>query len=181
MSSCRAIVLLLLLLAGAGPDSSPLCAATPTEPPSVSAKQAPTNPFPKTTEPSEGAYWLEDNTAAAHDQSNFMQEVTHLLLSLGIILLLILGAAWLLKRLLRQRMEQINSTSRIKIIERRALSPKSTLYLLQCQEGPPFLIAEGANGVFPLGLSPEKGRQPVGSAFEVVSSGRLEETKDEEA
>lgn len=89
---------------------------------------------------------------------SFFDEMMHMFLILGGILVAMLVVAWSLKRLLNTRMEQINADSQIKIIEKRHLSPKSILYLVELQ-GKRYLLGEGPQGVVSLGdvkLPPQK-------------------------
>lgn len=75
-----------------------------------------------------------------------MTELLSMLATLGLVIGLILIAAWFLKRFANARLEQVNNTSAIKVTERRSLSPKTVLYLLEL-EGKAILIAESHNGV----------------------------------
>ena len=88
--------------------------------------------------------------------------------TLGLIISLILIVAWFLKRMLNSRQEQANATSLIKVIERRSLSPKTAIYLLEI-EGKSVLISESHNGVTHLTdyNTPEEKEetQPLPSAF----------------
>jgi flagellar biogenesis protein FliO len=76
----------------------------------------------------------------------FLIELLGMLATLGFIIALILIAAWFLKRLVNTRLEQANTQSAIKIIERRTLSPKSMLYLFEVG-GKTIFAAESQNGV----------------------------------
>ena len=80
------------------------------------------------------------------DTSRFLSEFMNMLATLGLVLCFILIAAWFLKRMLNTRMEQANVSSLIKVIERRALSPKTAIYLLEIQ-GKTLIISETAHGV----------------------------------
>ena len=89
---------------------------------------------------------------------SFFDEMMNMFLILGGILAAMIVVAWSLKRLLNTRMEQMNADSQIKIIEKRHLSPKSILYLVELQ-GKGYLLGEGAQGVVSLGevqLPPQK-------------------------
>lgn len=102
---------------------------------------------------------LNETSPLTTDQSNennrFFHEFFNMLLTLGLIILIILVVGWLLKRLLNTRIQQMNTSSLIKILERRSLSPKSTLYLLNIQ-GKEIAIAETQQGITLLGeLSPK--------------------------
>ena len=76
----------------------------------------------------------------------FYAEFINMLASLGLIIALIFIVAWFLKRLANTRLTQANSTSVIRIIEKRVISPKTALYLLEI-EGTGLLIAESVSGV----------------------------------
>jgi len=51
--------------------------------------------------------------------------------------------------MLNSRIQQINTTSLIKIIERRALTPKSSIYILEIRDRE-IAIAESAHGIIKL-------------------------------
>jgi len=78
--------------------------------------------------------------------NKFLSDFLNMLATLGLIIALIFIIAWFLKRFTNTRLEQANVTSNIKIIEKRVLSPKSVLYLLEV-EGTGYLISESVNGV----------------------------------
>lgn len=80
----------------------------------------------------------------------FYQEFLHMLTVLGLILLVLLGVTWFLKRMLNVRVQQINATSPIKVIEKRALTPKTAIYVLEIYDKR-IAIAESHNGVTSLG------------------------------
>jgi flagellar biogenesis protein FliO len=78
--------------------------------------------------------------------SRFFQEFLNMLFYLGIIVLFIFIFMWVLKRLMNVRVEQINQTSAIKILERRSLTPKTTVYVLEVL-GKAIAIADSVDGV----------------------------------
>lgn len=80
------------------------------------------------------------------ETNRFLSEFLSMLTTLGLLISLILLIAWFLKRMVNSRQEQVNTTSIIKIIERRSLSPKSVIYLLEV-EGKSLVVAESQNGV----------------------------------
>lgn len=84
--------------------------------------------------------------APAADNSRFWSEVVNMMATLGLIISLILIAAWFLKRMLNTKQEIENTTSIIKVIEKRGLSPKTVVYLLEI-EGKSVVVAESQNGV----------------------------------
>lgn len=99
---------------------------------------------PKTYEP---VFPLQDLIKEPPKENDkFFAEFINMLATLGLIIGLILIVAWFLKRLVNTRIEQANSNSSIKILERRNLSPKSILYLLEI-EGTAYLVAESVNGI----------------------------------
>jgi flagellar biogenesis protein FliO len=85
--------------------------------------------------------------------SRFFQEFLSMLFSVGIILGAIFVLMWVLRRMMNARMEQVNLKSSIKIIERRPLSPKTTIYILEIH-GKAVTIADSHNGVALLSQSP---------------------------
>jgi flagellar biogenesis protein FliO len=89
----------------------------------------------------------------------FFYQFLNMLFSLGTILVLIFIISWLLKRFLNTRLQQLNTSSLIKIIERRSLTPKTTLYVLEIN-GKDIAIAESTNGITLLSHSFE---QPLAS------------------
>jgi flagellar protein FliO/FliZ len=80
------------------------------------------------------------------DTNRFLSEFISMVATLGLIISLILIVAWFLKRMVNTRQEQANETSIIKLIERRSLSPKTAIYLLEI-EGKSLVIAESPSGV----------------------------------
>lgn len=80
-----------------------------------------------------------------------------LLTLLGLILLIIL-TVWMMRRLSSGRLARGNTTQAVKILEKRPLSPKSMLYLLEV-DGKRILISESQLEVRP--LSEEKTTAPV--------------------
>lgn len=78
--------------------------------------------------------------------SRFFQEFVSMLFSLGIILGAIFFLMWILRKMMNTRMEQVNLTSPIKVLERRPLSPKTTIYILSIY-GKAVTIADSHNGV----------------------------------
>lgn len=73
-------------------------------------------------------------------------EFTKLAFMLGLIIAFMLMIMWFLKRLFNTRVEQMNLTSLIKILERRTLSPKTSLYIVEVNDRR-IVFAESHNGV----------------------------------
>lgn len=79
----------------------------------------------------------------------FIGEFFYMLLMLGLLISLVMFTSWFLKRMLHSRIEQMNSSSTIKVLEKRSLSQKTHLYLIE-HEGKSLLIAETPTHVVPL-------------------------------
>ncbi|KIC73963.1 hypothetical protein DB42_BN00260 [Neochlamydia sp. EPS4] len=88
---------------------------------------------------------IDDNEGA-----RFFHELINMLTTLGLIVAVVLIASWMIKRLLRGKIHQLNATSLIKVIEYRSLTPKTAVYLLEIK-GKGIIIAESVNGVTHLG------------------------------
>jgi len=95
----------------------------------------------------------------------FYSEFINMLASLGLIIALIFIVAWFLKRLANTRLTQVNNSSSIRIIEKRIISPKTSLFLLDI-EGTTVFIAESANGVTRLAEFSTKEEAKQSSSFE---------------
>jgi len=76
-----------------------------------------------------------------------------MLFVLGLIVFLLIACAWFLKRFMATRVEQMNKSNAIKILERRTLSQKALLYLVEVH-GKQILIGESASGINCLGDVP---------------------------
>ena len=105
------------------------------------------------TQPEQIPSFAEEPKNGEEGDSRFFQEFLSMLFSVGIILGAIFVLMWILKRMMNARMEQVNLKSSIKIIERRPLSPKTTIYILEIH-GKTVTIADSHNGVALLSQSP---------------------------
>ncbi len=91
------------------------------------------------------------------DSDTFQSKFMNMLFLLGLLIGFMLLASWILKKMTKTRVTQLNQASSIKVLETRYLSPRSTLYLLDVQ-GQTLLIAESPMGVAQLaslGTTPE--------------------------
>jgi len=137
--------------------------------PSVSPQQevnAKSQTLKKNDDFSKPSYW-ENNDLNQPIEPRFFQEFIRMLFALGFIIVLIFVAAWIFKRILNQRLKQINITSEIKILERRSLSPKTSVYLLEVM-GKGVLIGESPAGIQRLGdiaLSPQEKHVSFGDIY----------------
>ena len=78
--------------------------------------------------------------------SRFQEEFIKMLLTLGALLILLVGTTWYLKKMTRSRHIQFNQASSIKIIEQRPLSNKTMLYWVEI-DGKEIMIAESTASV----------------------------------
>lgn len=84
---------------------------------------------------------------------SFFTEMLNMFFVLGFIVAAMFLVAWVLKKMLNTRLQQMNTTSTIKVLERRSLSPKSAIYLLDVH-GKGIVIAETPNGITSLAEIP---------------------------
>jgi flagellar biogenesis protein FliO len=82
--------------------------------------------------------------------SKFMDEMLNMFVVLGGIVAVMFAVSWVLKKLLKTKMQQMNQTSGIKILERRALNPKAHIYLLEIH-GRGFIVGESPQGIYGIG------------------------------
>ena len=126
---------------------------------------------------SEYAFPLEEILPRKVEQGDrFFSEFVKMLGILGLILGLILLMAWVLKKVMNTRIQQINTTSPIKVLESRTLSPKSAIYLLEIQ-GREIAVAESLNGVTFLGEFPQVAESSEDLARNPVSFSKILEEK----
>lgn len=93
--------------------------------------------------------FLVEEAQPAGKEDNFTRDLVQMVITLGIITAIIFMMTWFLKRMLNTRIQQMNVSSGIKILERRALTPKSSLYLLDVK-GKGMVVAESTNGLVKL-------------------------------
>ncbi len=85
-----------------------------------------------------------------HEEGDsFITKFVNMLATLGLMLGAVLVMAWFLKRLNQNRLSQVNETNVIKIIDKRALSPKAIIYLIQVEQKK-IVLVESAQGVIKL-------------------------------
>lgn len=78
-------------------------------------------------------------------QMSYWKEFSRMMMILGCILGVVLILAWLLRGFLNKRVQLANESNLIKILERRNLSQKSMIYLIEVH-GKQFLIGDSAAG-----------------------------------
>ncbi len=118
-----------LTLCGAPSDPAPI-KATPVE---ETVRATPLTPEPSPP--------IQEPTQIADKLPSYEHAFIKMLLSLGALLVLIFLTVWALKRLSSGRLKFMNNALAIKILEKRSLSPKSVLYLVEVS-GKKVLIAE---------------------------------------
>ena len=67
--------------------------------------------------------------------------VLKIFLNIGVLIALLFATYWFLKRIIQARQERGKGTEAIRILEKRMISPKSILYLVEV-EGKKVLLAE---------------------------------------
>ncbi|MCH9625053.1 MAG: hypothetical protein S4CHLAM123_02200 [Chlamydiales bacterium] len=77
---------------------------------------------------------------------NFMGEFVNMLLTLGFIMVMIFATVFFLKKYMRSRVQTLNKSNGIKILERRPLNNKSSLYLVDIL-GKGVVISESQAGI----------------------------------
>lgn len=77
---------------------------------------------------------------------SYWGQFVNMLLTLGFILLLIFVSVYVLKRLMRSRIQHLNRSTGIKILERRSINSKCCLYLIDVL-GKGVVIAETPAGI----------------------------------
>lgn len=148
---CRAkIHILLLFVAMFAVIAQPALCFSETETPAPTSISTP----PENNKDLSPVFPFEDLIPKPVPQDDrFFTELLNMLATLGLILALILFAAWFLKRMMTSRLNQINTSNSIKIVERRVLSQKTMLYVIE-YENINVLIAESQNGVAKLAELP---------------------------
>lgn len=80
------------------------------------------------------------------ETSRFMGEFFKMLLVLGAMVAVLLFVSWYLKRLTGAKYERINDASLIKVVEKRALAPRTNVYILDV-EGHTIVMGETPHGL----------------------------------
>lgn len=87
------------------------------------------------------------------ETSRFFFEFMKMLGVLGMMIVVLLGISWYVKRMANQKVSKVNEESIIKIIDSRSLSTRSIIYLIEI-EGKSIVVGETPNGL--VRLSDEK-------------------------
>jgi len=89
---------------------------------------------------------INEITAKEGQSYNYWSEFVNMLVTLAFVLILIFATVWLLKKIMRSRFQTMNRSNGIKILERRPLNPKASLYLIEVL-GKGVVIAESQAGI----------------------------------
>jgi len=87
--------------------------------------------------------------AGESSQYNFGREFLNMILNLGLIIAIVIAATWAVKRMSKTRLSKANHASIIKILEKRALTPKSAIYLVEIG-GKTIVVGESTAGLHAL-------------------------------
>lgn len=88
-------------------------------------------------------------------ESDFEGKFMQMIWFLGGIIAFMLLASWFVKKMSRNRIEQLNAQSSIKVLESRVLSTRSSIYLLEIM-GKGILVAESHSGINMISIPLEK-------------------------
>lgn len=135
-------------------------------------------PVPPTGKTNDTIFPVEElfEEARKPGDDKFFVEFIKMLATLGLVIGLILIVAWFLKRLVNSKLEQANLTSAIKVLERRTLSPKTSIYLIEIHDKT-IALAESAEGrvarlaEFPFALSATDSDDETSPSFKKLLDG----------
>lgn len=138
-SSCTKLLLVIIAstFATLGSAEEPILDKKPNEAVKLSDKNKETAPVQDILAP--GA---EEEAP----ETNFYHEFFNMLITLAFLLLLLIGISWFLKRMNLSRIQFANQGSNIKILDQRALSQKSALFVVE-YAGKKHLLAESSSGI----------------------------------
>lgn len=94
---------------------------------------------------------LEEPHPDASQENRFLGEFFYMLFMLGLLIGVVMFASYILKKMTATRMEAINESSRVKITERRNLSQRTQIHIVEIDDKE-FLIVEGVAGITALPL-----------------------------
>lgn len=98
---------------------------------------------------------LEEPGPHVASDTRFLGEFFYMLLMLGLLIGVVLFASYILRKMTSNRMEVLNTTSRVKILERRAISQRAWVHVIEIDEKE-FLITENVNGIAVIPLQDTK-------------------------
>ena len=89
---------------------------------------------------------INEITAKEGKTYNYWGEFVNMLITLAFVLVLLFATVWFLKKIMRSRVHSLNRSNGIKILERRPLNSKASLYLIEIL-GKGVVIAESQAGI----------------------------------
>lgn len=98
--------------------------------------------------------WGQD-PVIPEDSGRFMGEFIKVMAAVGVMVVALLFLSWSSRKMINMKIQQANETSSLKILEKRVISPKTTLYQVEF-DGRSVLMAESTNGVTLLQATPKR-------------------------
>lgn len=93
------------------------------------------------------AFQLETPPITPEEQNeNFYKEFVHMLWSLGLLLIVLMLIMIGVRKMFSAKLDQVNAANKFKIVEKRTLNTKTTLYCVEFL-GKGVIFAESSNGV----------------------------------
>jgi flagellar biosynthetic protein FliO len=105
-----------------------------------------------------------------HARSHYWEEFANMIVTLIFVLALAFATLYVVRKIMRSKIKHLNKTTGIKILERRSLNPKASLYLVDVL-GKGIVIAESQAGIHLITEFPD------GHDVELILSSFQEETK----
>lgn len=97
--------------------------------------------------PNEPVFPLEDLVGKPlKNNDRLFYDLMNMLATMGLILGLLLLALWFVRRLANKRFEQMDEGSYFDVLERRSLSPKTMVYVIEI-DGRRIVLAESHQGI----------------------------------
>jgi flagellar biogenesis protein FliO len=84
--------------------------------------------------------------AAIIERSNYLEEVTNMIISLVVLLIFAVTVLFFVKKMMRSKQRFLNRSTAIKVLERRAFHSKASLYLVDIL-GKGVVIAESQGNI----------------------------------
>lgn len=109
----------------------------------ISTKENEEEPPKERSFPQEFDYYLHH---PEKESDTFQAKFLNMLFLLGLLIAFMFLASWIIKKLMKTRMSELNTSSSIKIVESRNISHKAVLHLLDVR-GKGILIAESPSGI----------------------------------
>lgn len=153
----RAVFLMVMVLVGHQPALHSFEALSPISHPSSLSAEEGSPYFPAETPSSLEEEWDKDHPSQllSEDGEAFREKLMKMVLLLICLIAFLFIAAWAAKRLMGNRLAQLNAMGHIKLIESRALSARASLHLVEVQERQ-YLLADSPSGVTCVATIPRK-------------------------